>query len=111
MFWPRPSSGDVGAFVLPNVASKQIYRRGVYLHTILFIGKFSNGAILCTFRTHINCAKIRTYKNFSPENTQFFIAWQLVTYYDAPDVPVNMVAAYHCLDGERSMHHESKSSN
>ena len=29
-------------------------------------------------------------------------------YYCAPDVTVNMVAAYHCLDGERSMHHKLK---
>ena len=40
----------------------------------------------------------------------FFLARQHV-YYGAPDVPVNVVAAYHHLDGERSMHCESKSRN
>ena len=43
--------------------------------------------------------------------TRFFLAWQLFVYYVAPDVPVNMTAAYHGLDGKRSMHHESNSSN
>ena len=40
-----------------------------------------------------------------------FFPQQLFTYYGAPDVPVNMVALYHRLDGERSMQHESKSLN
>ena len=29
--------------------------------------------------------------------TRFFLAWQLFAYYVAPDVPVNMTAAYHGL--------------
>ena len=32
-------------------------------------------------------------------------------YYDDPDVTVNMVAVYHCLNSERSMRHESKNPN
>ena len=43
--------------------------------------------------------------------TRLFLAWQLFVYYIAPDVSGNMVATYHHLDGERSMHHESNSSN
>ena len=42
---------------------------------------------------------------------RFFLVRQLFVYYDAPDVLVNMVGAYHCLDGERTMHRESKNSN
>ena len=45
------------------------------------------------------------------KSTRFFLAQQLFVYYGASDVPVNMVAAYHRLDGRRSMHHESESSN
>ena len=43
--------------------------------------------------------------------TQFFLARQLFVYYVFLDVPVNIVAAYHRHDGERSMHHESNSSS
>ena len=32
---------------------------------------------------------------------QFFLTRQLFVYYSAPDVPVSMVASYHCLDAER----------
>ena len=40
--------------------------------------------------------------------TWFFLARQLFVYYGAPDAPVNMVAVYHHLDGERNMNHELK---
>ena len=39
------------------------------------------------------------------EITQFFLALQLFVYYGTPDVLVNVVAAYHHLDGERSVQH------
>ena len=42
------------------------------------------------------------------EITWFFLVRGLFVHYGAPEVPVNVVAAYHRLDGERSMHHESK---
>ena len=45
------------------------------------------------------------------EIARFSFAWQHFVKYATPDVPVNMLAMYHGLDGERSMHHESKSSN
>ena len=35
------------------------------------------------------------------EITRFFLTRQLFVYYGVPDVAVNMVAAYHRLDGER----------
>ena len=68
--------------------------------------KFPNGANFHIFQTYTNCAKIRTYENFSrdDETTRFFLLRQLFIYYGTPDVFVNMVGAYHCLDGERSMH-------
>ena len=40
------------------------------------------------------------------EFTQFFLTWQLFLEYGGPDVPLNTVAVYHCLGGERSMHYE-----
>ena len=43
--------------------------------------------------------------------TQFVLTWQLFVYYSASDVPVNMVAAYHCHISERSMHHGLKRSD
>ena len=43
--------------------------------------------------------------------TQFFLTWQLFIYYISSDAAVNMVAAYHCLNCERSMRHDLKSSN
>ena len=68
------------------------------------------GNFSCIFRTHANCAKIRTNAIFSRdyEITEFFFTWQLCIYYGAPIVPVNMVAVYHRFDGEKSMQHESK---
>ena len=50
-------------------------------------------------------------RKFFLEITRFFLTRQLFVYYGAPDVPVNMVASYHHLDGERSMQHEWKSLN
>ena len=57
--------------------------------------------------------KLGPTKNFARdyEITRFFLAQQLLVNYSDPDVPVNMVGAYHLLDGKRSMYHESKSSN
>ena len=45
------------------------------------------------------------------ETTRFFLVRELFIYYGAPDVPVNMVGAYHCLDDERNMHRWLISSN
>ena len=45
------------------------------------------------------------------EVTQFSLAWQLFIQHGAPDVPLNMVASYHTLDGKRSTHHYSKHLN
>ena len=42
---------------------------------------------------------------------QFFLTRQFFVYYGAADVTVSVVATYHRLDGERSMHNESKSLN
>ena len=44
-----------------------------------------------------------------PEITQFFFTKQLFVYYGAPDLSI--VASYHCLDDERNMQFESKTSN
>ena len=57
--------------------------------------------------------KVVPTKNFDQDYNiaQFFLTEQLFIWYGAPDVPVSMVAAYHRVDGERSVHHESKSSN
>ena len=45
------------------------------------------------------------------EPTKFFLGNTKLPDYGTPDVPINMVATYCRFDGERSMHHESKSLN
>ena len=73
-------------------------------------GKFSNGANFHIFRTRATSTNIRAYtkgKGIS-EITQFFLTRWLFVCNSTPYVPVNMVAAYHRLNGERSMCHDSK---
>ena len=57
--------------------------------------------------------KLERTKSFAQDDktTRFFLVRELFIYYGTPDVPVNMVAAYHRLNGERSKHRVSKSSN
>ena len=62
---------------------------------------------------HIQIVRKLELAKIFPEITSFpdsFFAQQLFVYYlyKTPDVPVNMVATYDRLDGERSMHYESK---
>ena len=72
---------------------------------IPYRGKFLNGANFCIFQTQI-VQKLEPPKIFARDDktTQFFLVRQLFAYDGAPHVPVNMVGAYHRLDGERSMH-------
>ena len=57
--------------------------------------------------------KLEATKSFvqDDETTPFFLTRQLFIHYGAPNAHVNTVAMYHHLDGQRSMHHESKSSD
>ena len=63
---------------------------------------------------HVQIAlKIEPMKTFARDDktTQFFLTQQHFIHYHTPNVHVNMVGGYHGLDGERTMHHQSKSSN
>ena len=47
---------------------------------ILYSGKFSNGANFRIFRTHTNCAEIRTYENFCPRLPNSFFIFLFLFY-------------------------------
>ena len=75
-------------------------------------GNFRMCKVLHISNTHV-VRKLERTKSFAQddETTRLFLVRKLFVHYGTPNVPVNMVAPYYRLDGERSMYHVSKSSN
>ena len=88
-----------------------LFTSGHYIkNTYCIAGNFQMVQIFAYFEHLQIVQKLELTKIFvwEYEITRFYLARQLFVDYGAQDVPINIVAAYHRLDGERSMHHESK---